>query len=111
MAARSDLHHHPGLRLQGSRRLGGRGLRGERLTSYTFNDVVDDHTISATFAPNGVNDAPVAVDDPGYSCYEWGGLYATPGADILQNDSDVDGDVLTAVLVGPTSHGTLDLEP
>jgi VCBS repeat-containing protein len=54
------------------------------------------------------NVAPVATDD-GYSTNEDETLVvAVPG--VLANDSDADGDALTAVLVSTTGNGTLSLE-
>ena len=54
-----------------------------------------------------VNDAPVAANDS-YSTTEDTPLTVTaPG--VLGNDTDVDGDSLTAVLVSGPSHGTLTL--
>jgi uncharacterized protein len=56
---------------------------------------------------NVVNDAPVAANDS-YSTNEDTTLnVAAPG--VLSNDSDVDFDSLTAVLVSGASHGTLTL--
>src|SRR5207247_279090 len=55
----------------------------------------------------GVNDAPVAVNDS-YSTAEDTTLnVAAPG--VLANDSDVDGDTLSAVLVSQPTHGSLTL--
>jgi hypothetical protein len=54
-----------------------------------------------------VNDPPVAANNS-YSTAEERALNVTaPG--ILGNDTDVDGDILTAVLVAVPSHGTLTL--
>src|SRR5205814_1196676 len=62
---------------------------------------------TVTLIVTGVNDAPVAAGNS-YSLNEDSGLtVAAPG--VLVNDSDVEGDLLTAVLVtGPTS-GSLTL--
>lgn len=51
--------------------------------------------------------APVAGDDA-YTTTEDTDLVVT-GAGVQTNDSDADGDMLTAILVGGTSHGTLSL--
>src|SRR5262249_41723268 len=60
---------------------------------------------SITVTP--VNDAPVAVNDS-YSTNQNTTLtVAAPG--VLANDSDVDGDALTTILVTGPSHGTLTL--
>lgn len=62
-------------------------------------------TVSLTVTP--VNDAPAAAADS-YTIQKNGLLtVATPG--LLGNDSDVDGDVLTAVLVTGPGHGNLVL--
>jgi hypothetical protein len=63
-------------------------------------------TASITVAP--VNDPPVAsADDAGASLLDATVTQAVPG--VLGNDSDVDGDGLTAVLDQDVSHGSLTL--
>ena len=56
-----------------------------------------------------VNRAPVALDDD----YETdaGETLTVPAPGVLANDSDPDGDPLTAILEDDVSHGTLDLDP
>src|SRR5207247_7951216 len=62
-------------------------------------------TVAVTVTP--VNDAPVAGNDS-YSAVEDTALaVAAPG--VLANDTDVDGDALTTVLVTGPAHGTLTL--
>src|SRR5207249_2166343 len=62
-------------------------------------------TVNITVIP--VNDPPVAVNDS-YSTNQNTTLtVAAPG--VLANDSDVDGDTLTAILVTGPSHGTATL--
>ena len=58
------------------------------------------------------NSAPVAVDDT-YTTVEDEliGLIVGANNGVLQNDTDVDGDPLTAVLVEGASHGTVVLKP
>jgi VCBS repeat-containing protein len=56
-----------------------------------------------------VNDAPVAQDDRYTTNEDTPLLVPAPG--VLGNDSDVDGDSLTAVLVSGPAHGTLALNP
>lgn len=56
---------------------------------------------------NVLNQVPVAVDDA-YSVDE-GGVLNVPTRGVLANDTDFDPLVLTAVLVGGPSHGTLAL--
>jgi VCBS repeat-containing protein len=58
-----------------------------------------------TITVNPINDAPVAVLDA-YETDENAPL-DVPAPGVLANDTDVDGDALTAVLVGSVSHGTL----
>src|SRR5207245_387580 len=54
------------------------------------------------------NDAPVAANDDSYTTPEDTQLtVSAPG--VLANDSDVDGDALSAVLMSGPSHGTLTL--
>ena len=69
------------------------------------NGGTDTATVNITV--NAVNDAPVATDD-GYSTDEDTPLVvAAPG--VLGNDTDVDGDSLTAAVVSGPSNGTLVL--
>ena len=64
-------------------------------------------TVHLTVTP--VNDAPVAVNDS-YSTPEDTVLtIVSPG--VLGNDSDVDGDPLTAIIVANPSHGSVTLNP
>ena len=78
--------------------------------SFTFraNDgSLDSNTATFTITVTAVNDAPVAVADA-YSVNEDGTLFV-PLAGVLTNDTDADGDALTAILVSNVSHGTLSL--
>ena len=76
--------------------------------TYQANDgTADSNVATVSIAVNPVNDAPVAADDS-FSMNEDGSLTAVaPG--VLGNDSDVDGDPLTAVLVGGPASGSLTL--
>src|SRR5206468_629563 len=73
----------------------------------------DGQTLSApvtvTLTVNAVNDAPVAVNDSFAIDEDTALVIAAPG--VLANDSDVDGDALTAILVSGPAHGTLTLNP
>ncbi len=65
-------------------------------------------TINVQPPDDGINQAPVAEDDE-YSVMQ-GGTFSTGAAHgVLANDTDVDGDVLTATLVDSTTHGTVNL--
>src|SRR5438045_2430544 len=64
---------------------------------------------TATITVTPVNDAPVAANDDNYTTPEDTQLtVSAPG--VLANDSDVDGDPLSTMLVAGPSHGTLTLK-
>src|SRR5262249_30272382 len=81
---------------------------GDSFTFQAHDGQADSNvaTISVTVRP--VNDAPVAADDSS-SVDENATLTVDAAHGVLVNDSDVDGDHLTAVLAGGPSHGTLTL--
>jgi VCBS repeat-containing protein len=62
---------------------------------------------TVTITVNPVNDAPVAADDA-YSANE-DVTFAVSAPGVLGNDSDIDGDGLTASLLTGPAHGTLAL--
>src|SRR5205823_274949 len=63
---------------------------------------------TATITVTPVNDTPVAANDDSYTTPEDTQLtVSAPG--VLSNDSDVDGDPLSTILVTGPSHGTLTL--
>jgi VCBS repeat-containing protein len=64
-------------------------------------------TATVTIHIEGVNDAPVANDDDYSTAENTQLVVAAPG--VLANDTDVEGDVLTAVLVDDVTHGSLTL--
>src|SRR5206468_1964941 len=74
--------------------------------TYKANDGQADSGIATvSLAIGGLNDAPVALNDT-YAMTEDATLnVAVPG--VLANDSDVDGDSLSAVLVSQPTHGNL----
>ncbi len=77
--------------------------------TYKANDgSADSNTVTVTITVNAVNDAPVAVADT-YNVNEDQTLNETTG--VLDNDTDAEGDTLTAVLVSDVSDGTLSLQP
>src|SRR5207302_1081402 len=76
--------------------------------TYKANDGSADSnvaTVSLTITP--VNDPPVAANESYTTVEEKAITVNAPG--VLANDSDVDGDALTAVLVTGPAHGTLAL--
>ncbi len=72
--------------------------------TYKANDGADDsNAATVAITVNPVNDVPIVTDD----VYSTNLLVAAAG--ILANDSDVDGDPLSAILVDGPSHGSLTL--
>jgi hypothetical protein len=61
-------------------------------------------TGTVNLAVNPVNDLPVAYDDPGYVVARNGDLTVVPAAGVLSNDSDADGDPLSAVIDSNPGH-------
>jgi VCBS repeat-containing protein len=77
--------------------------------SYLANDGSGDSLVaSVTITVNPVNDAPVAGADS-YSVDEDATLTIDAAAGVLANDTDIDGDPLTATLVTGPANGTLTL--
>ena len=80
--------------------------------SFTYT-VSDGHggsdTASVSVTVTNVNDAPTAAANS-YSVNQDTTL-TVPAPGVLGNDSDLDGDLLAAVLAGNVSHGTLALAP
>jgi VCBS repeat-containing protein len=77
---------------------------------YRINDgVVDGNTAAVTITVTGTNDPPVAADDT-YTM-DQGAVVTIAAPGVLANDSDPDGDALSAALVGAPSSGTLTLNP
>ena len=106
----------------GSHNLIGCGLTGTDDLNQTFsppqtncelsyflavNFSADAQAWAVTINVTAVNDAPVAVDDA-YSTSEDVAL-AVPAPGVLGNDTDPDGDALTAALVSGPAHGSLSL--
>src|SRR5207237_494912 len=76
--------------------------------TYKANDgSLDSSVATASLTVTAVNDAPVAASD-NYSTAEDTPL-SVSAPSVLGNDTDVDGDPLTAALVSGPSHGTLTL--
>ncbi|MEO1267318.1 MAG: cadherin-like domain-containing protein [Myxococcota bacterium] len=70
--------------------------------------------VTVTITVNPQNDRPVANNDtsPGYTVNEDTMLQVSLAADgVLDNDTDIDGDALTAVLDDDVNNGTLSLNP
>jgi len=85
------------------------GWSGTDTFTYTVadgNGGSDQATV--TIAVSASNDAPIAVDDGHFTAEDTPLAVAAPG--VLANDTDPDGDGLTAALGTGPSHGTLTLQ-
>src|SRR6266850_1922033 len=85
-------------------------FNGPATFTYKANDgIIDSNTATVTITVIAVNDAPVATNDPYGTNEDTALTIAAPG--VLGNDTDADGNPLTAVLVsGPLpSQGSLTL--
>jgi len=69
--------------------------------TYTITDGTDTATATVTVTVNGVNDAPLAVDDSADTEQE-----TTVSIPVLSNDSDPDGDTLTISSVSAPANGS-----
>jgi VCBS repeat-containing protein len=83
-------------------------FNGTDTFSYKANDgEADSNVVDVTITADPVNDAPTAAGDS-YPAQEDQALtIAAPG--VLGNDSDIDGDPLTAIVVSGPQHGSLVL--
>jgi VCBS repeat-containing protein len=78
--------------------------------SYLVNDGTDDSDVATvTLNISAVNDLPVASNDEHTTEEDTALTIAAPG--ILENDTDVDGDPLSSVLVSGPASGTLAMNP
>src|SRR5206468_33025 len=77
--------------------------------TYKANDgAADSNIVTAHTTISPINDSPVAGNDA-YTMNEDSVLTAGAASGVLANDSDVDGDTLSAILVSGPSKGTLTL--
>jgi large repetitive protein len=82
----------------------------DQFTYRSYDGQATSNLATVTITINEIpNSAPTAVDDSYEGQQDELLLIAAPG--VLANDSDPDGDPLTAVLVTPTSSGALTLNP
>jgi VCBS repeat-containing protein len=80
---------------------------GDSFTYHSYDGALYSNTVTVTLTVTASNRAPVAVNNS-YSTNEDTVLVvAAPG--VLGNDTDADGDALTAALVTSVGHGTLTL--
>lgn len=84
------------------------GYSGTDTFTYTISDGTSTAQATVIITVSAVdNQTPVAVADS-YTVAEDGTLNVT-GPGVLANDTDADGDPLSVVAAGPTSHGTFTL--
>ena len=82
---------------------------GEDSFSYTVSDgQLESEPVTVAITVEAVNDVPVPMTDA-YEADTGGTLTVAAEAGVLANDSDIDGDVLSARLVESPSNGTVVL--
>jgi hypothetical protein len=79
---------------------------GTDVFTYTISDGFETSTATVTVVITNSNDPPQAADD----AYTGGSPLKQSAPGVLGNDTDPDGEVLTALLVTPPVTGTLILE-
>ena len=83
-------------------------VHGTDSFTYVANDGTQDGNIATvTITVNSVNDLPTAADDDYDTDEDTALVIDIPG--VLGNDSDIDGDTLTAVISGGPAHGSVTL--
>jgi len=80
---------------------------GTVVFSYLVSDGANQASATVTVTVIPVNDAPEAANDA-FSLTQGGSLIG-PAPGVLTNDTDVEGDALSAMLATPPLHGTLAL--
>jgi cysteine-rich repeat protein len=81
---------------------------GTATFTYTLSDGTATDTATVTVAVGGINDAPVAVADAVTASEDT--ALVIPAADLLANDTDVDGQTLTITAVAEPVGGTVALD-
>jgi VCBS repeat-containing protein len=85
------------------------GPEPDSFTYHASDGTLQSNTVTVTITVTAVNDAPAAADDAYSTDEDTTLMVAAPG--VLGNDSDPDGNPLTATLVTGPAHGTLTLNP
>src|SRR5207253_2203849 len=84
-------------------------FNGSDSFTYKANDgTIDSNVAIVSISVSAVNDAPSAANDS-FSTAEDTPLTIAAAAGVLVNDTDVDGNALTALVVTQPAHGTLTL--
>jgi hypothetical protein len=84
-------------------------FNGQDSFTYIVNDVTDNSSIATVnIAINPVNDPPVSLDDS-YIVDEDETLEVLTAAGVLANDTDIEGDILSTILIGDVAYGVLTL--
>ena len=84
------------------------GFVGTDSFSYFANDGSDTGFATVTLVVNAVNEAPTGVADA-YAVTQNGSLVVHAAEGVLANDSDADGDTLSATLLTSPQHGVFSL--
>jgi VCBS repeat-containing protein len=79
----------------------------DQFTYRAFDGLEYSNSATVTITINPINDPPIANDD--YNTTEEDTTLIIPSPGIMANDSDVENDPLTAILVSNVTHGTLTL--
>ena len=86
----------------------GTNFNGSDAFTYRANDgQLSSDIATVTISVTGTNDAPIAQNDQYVTVEDTALIILAPG--VLVNDSDADGDTLTAVLANNPTNGTLTL--
>lgn len=83
-------------------------FNGTAIFTYTASDGAQTDSATVTITVNGDNAAPTAVADT-YTAVENTQLTVSAANGVLANDTDPEGDTLSAVLVSSPTSGTLNL--
>ncbi|MFQ6026021.1 MAG: phytase [Dehalococcoidia bacterium] len=84
------------------------GTSGVRVRSSEYTSTTQRPLLTVVVSPSTVNAPPTALDD-NYSVEQGTTLTISASSGVLDNDSDSDGDPLTANLVSGPNNGTLNL--
>ncbi len=81
---------------------------GTVTVGYTVSDGTSSVDVTASITVTAVNDAPIANADR-FGVYQGKTLTLDADQGVLRNDTDIDGDALTATLVDEAAHGTITI--